>query len=203
MPTNKLKPKLLSRHLYIIIMILMGGVFLYLILGKSEPAVAQRVIVNDRPLSSETILALESYYRIKIQPGRYWYDHQSGLWGIEGEPVKGILIANLNLGGPLKASASGGSSDVFINGREITHYELSELEKMTHTRISAGRYWLAANGLAGPEGGPALANLFQIARQYYNQGNGSSMYRNFYTGTGSGGDGDTFYVIGEDFSYTN
>lgn len=174
-----------------------------IILLKSETATAQNVIVNDKPLSSETIQVLENYYRIKVQPGRYWYDHQSGLWGIEGEPARVIFLAGMQLGGSLKASASGGSSGVFINGRELTHFEVNELAKMTQSQIQRGRYWLASNGLAGFEGGVALVNLFQVAHQYYSRSNGSTFYRNSYTGVGSGGDGNTFYVIGKDFSYTN
>lgn len=204
MKTNKRETRIFSeKPSLLILLLLFAGLFFTVILADSEPAAAQRVFVNDKSLTNETVLALEDYYKIKVLPGRYWYDHRSGLWGIEGSPAQGIMIAGLDLGGSLQATASGGSSGVFINGREITHYELSELEKMTRTRIPTGRYWLAANGLAGPEGQPAQANLYQIAAQYYNQNNRSSFYRNSYTGIGSGGDGDTFYVIGEDFSYTN
>lgn len=165
---------------------------------------AQKVIVNDEPLSRGTIQTLAGYYRIQIREGRYWYDQRSGLWGIEGRPVQGIIRAGLNLGvGPLKSDASAGKSDVFINGREITQYELAELVKMTGSAIQAGRYWLNANGMAGREGESAVVNLFQVAARYYRQNGRSGFFRNSYTGMGGGSSNGTFYIIGKDFSYTN
>lgn len=169
----------------------------------SQEAEAQKIFVNGKELTKKTINTLESYYKIKIVDGRYWYDRDSGLWGIEGQPVMGIILAGMNLGDELKEDASAGDSGVFINGREITRYELAELVKMTQSYITPGRYWLDANGFVGHEGMPAVANLFQIAAQYYGRNNQSTFYRNHYTGTGSGSDGDTFYVIGKGFSYIN
>jgi len=169
----------------------------------SQMANAQKVIVNGKTLSSKTVQTLEFYYKIKIQNGRYWYDRKSGLWGIEGQPARGIILTGMNLGGSLKADASAGKSGVFINGREITRFELGELVKITQTYIPPGRYWLDEKGYAGPVGQRATANLFKIAARYYGQNNQTSFYRNRYTGIGSGNSGGTFYVIGKDFSYTH
>jgi len=180
--------------------------FLILFLSNvtlSLPADAQKVIVNGKALSSETIHTLESLYKIKIMDGRYWYDRESGLWGIEGQPARGIILAGMNLGGSLPADASAGNSGVFINGREITRFELGELVKMTQTYIPTGYYWLDEKGYAGPVGQRATANLFKIATRYYEQNNQRGFYRNRYTGIGSGNSGGTFYVIGKDFSYTH
>jgi len=170
-------------------------------LGVSQVRQNRKVIVNHEALSNDIIRALENSYRIKIIDGHYWYDRQSGLWGKEGHPVHGIILAGLNLGGKLRPDASGGTSGVYINGREITLYELNELVKMTGAYIQQGSYWLDANGYAGPAGQPAVVNLFQLASQYYEKQNRSSSYRYNYTDIGFGSSGDSFYIIGKDFSY--
>jgi len=176
---------------------------LMLFTSVSQPAEAQNVFVNGKALSSETIQMLESYYKIKCKDGRYWYDRESGLWGIEGQPAQGIILPGMDLGGNMRADASAGSTDVFINGREITLYELAELVNMTQTYITPGRYFLNSKGYAGLEGMPVSVNLFQIASRYYGQNKQSGFYRNRYTGIGSGSSGSTFYVIGKEFSYIN
>src|SRR5687767_9143851 len=78
------------------------------------------IIVNGAVLPPETVQQLQQVYPVNVPPGRYWYDAVSGVWGREGEPVAGQMMPGLRLGGTLAADASRGTSDVFINGRQLT-----------------------------------------------------------------------------------
>ena len=160
------------------------------------------VYFNGSKVDDAVIAQLENYYKVKAQDGRYWYDKVSGMWGVEGEKTYGVMLPNLPLGGPLKANASNGKTGVFINGRNLPQEDLNLLQTVTGY-LPLGRYWIDAQGNAGKEGGPAMVNLRQMVNNQNNgnNGNGSTFYRNSYTGVGSGSSGGTFYVIGEDFSY--
>lgn len=150
------------------------------------------VVVNGKRLSPETIYALEQYYGVRIQSGRYWYDRISGLWGREGGPTVGQILSGLNLGGPLSPRASGGGTGVFINGRELHPAEVAYLQRCTP--VYRGRYWLNPQGLAGVEGGPPLVNLSSLCQQAYGGNRGKTLrekYGSFYSDyggvTGGGG----------------
>ena len=157
------------------------------------------VYVNQWEIPYTHVQQLEQYYQLDIQPGRYWYDAKCGLWGMEGGPALGIMLSNLNLGGPLRTDASRGRTGIFINGRQINSTERAQWQQLTGP-ITPGYYWLDAYGNVGYAEGGAITNLLQLARQ---QSSGSnSFYRNFYTGTGSGGNSDGFYIMGKDWSYS-
>ncbi|HBH25536.1 MAG TPA: hypothetical protein DDY13_19225 [Cytophagales bacterium] len=166
-------------------------------------AQAQPVIINDDTLSTDIVEQLQEMYRVKILPGRYWYDKASGFWGMEGYPPAGIGIPGLNLGGPLSPEASKGNTGIFINGREITQIEQAELMKITRGPVFRGRYWLDQNGWVGFEGQGALVNLYQLAMQYYQQSSGSYFNRSWNTDIGSGGNSEGFYIMGEDWNYSS
>lgn len=186
--------------------------------ASSQPAVSQQplrtlvVVINGQQLSEATINSMQRQYGVQMVAGRYWYDPVSGLWGAEGGPAAGSVLPNLSLGGPLRANASNGDTGIFLNGRQLPRRDLNYLQNIAGY-MQPGRYWLDANGNAGREGGPALVNLIQLASQqngYNSGGNNSSyggnsggnntMHRNWYTGTGSGSDGNTSYVIGDGWS---
>jgi hypothetical protein len=149
------------------------------------------VIVNDVVLDEQTHEALERTYRTKLVPGRYWYDTTSGLWGLEGGPSLGQIVAGLQMGRALAADASVRSrwqrTHVFINGREIHRQELTYLTGLFGT-VLPGRYWLNARGIAGYEGGPPQFDLRAAAMARGNRGSGSGHgHRGVFGNTGSDG----------------
>ena len=139
---------------------LLMGFGLAIAAGPSQAASGPTpIIVNNVPLTADTLTALQRLYPVPILPGRYWYDSFSGVYGIEGGPVVGQMLPGLGLGGPLRADASRGTSGVFINGRQLTFGEASYIAQVCRTPVVPGRYWVNAQGLGGYEGFPAAFNL--------------------------------------------
>ncbi|KAF8044600.1 hypothetical protein N665_7566s0001 [Sinapis alba] len=63
-----------------------------------------------------------------IQPGNYWYDYRAGFWGVIGGPGLGIIppfIEELNF--PMPENCAGGTTGVFVNGRELHRKDLELL----------------------------------------------------------------------------
>jgi hypothetical protein len=112
------------------------------------------ILINGQPLTAEEV----AYYGVDLAPGRYWYDQVSGLWGIEGGPSVGQIMAGVPLGGPLQPDASMSDTGVFINGREIHIDELAVLLQM-FGEVPPGRYWLGADLVGGIEGQAASFDL--------------------------------------------
>lgn len=144
------------------------------------------VVVNGVQLSDADARALGA------PAGRYWYDARSGLWGHEGGPAAGIASPGLQLGGPLRADASGGATRVFVNGRALHPSDLAWLESTLQVRVPAGHYWLDARGDFGQQGGPALVNLVQVAQARGGNAGGDNFWGHNRTssyGNESGGAG--------------
>jgi hypothetical protein len=174
------------------------------------------VFVNGVEVQADYLQLLEQYYQTKVQRGRYWYDPYCGLWGMEGGPALGVMLPNLQFGGPMKSDASNGKTGIFINGRQINATERVQWEQLVG-RITPDRYLLDAYGNVMTESGVYQLNLLQVAaasqqapaagyndQGAYHDGSGNTFYRNWYTDTGSGSSSDGFfYVIGEDFSYSS
>jgi hypothetical protein len=144
-----------------------------------------QIVVNSVALTIETVRALQSIYPIPIQPGRYWYDIFSGAWGPEGGPIAGQMMPGLRLGGPLRPDASGGTSGVFINGRQLTVGEKAYLEQACRTPVVPARYWVNAQGIGGSEGGPPSFNLALCASAGGQSRGGGSSTRTFCDPDGS------------------
>lgn len=123
-----------------------------------------QVRVNGETLDSQTVAALEQAYRTSLQPGAYWYDPVSGLWGRESGPAAGQIEPGLRLGGRLRANASGGGTGVFFNGRELHPQDVLWLQQVAGVVIP-GRYWIDARGVGGIEGGPPAFDLRALAAQ--------------------------------------
>jgi len=158
----------------------------------------RHVAVNGTPLTEARVAEIEKGFGVKILDGRYGYDRVCGAWGLEGGPALGVIAANLDLGGPLRPDASGGSTGVFVNGRQLNEKDVAGLQQITP--VQPGRYWLDAQGNFGYEGVPvAVGNLLVLVRSRAG-GSRPWMYRSDLTGIGAGGDGQTTYVMGKDFS---
>jgi hypothetical protein len=150
------------------------------------------VFINRVRLPDDTLQLLEQTFQTRVPDGRYWYDQMSGAWGMEGGPTVGFTMPALPIGGPLPADISGGTTEVFINGRQLHSVDLLGLQQLVGGPVMPGRYWVDAQGYAGLEGGPALVNLKQLASNLYRQnggvgenyGNGGSAYMNSNTGIG-------------------
>lgn len=161
---------------------------LVLLLPGSGLAAGSSVLVNGSELKPETLRALQQAYPVAIAAGRYWYDPLFGAWGLEGQPIAGQMMAGLVLGGPLKADAYKGTSGVFLNGRQLTGGEKAYLEVLCQTPVLPARYWVAANGMGGYEGGPASFNLAQcpgFARNNSGGGGARSSSRTYCDGSGN------------------
>lgn len=166
------------------------GVAALALVGLSAAAppagVGTGIFVNGAELSGETVRTLQQVYPVPIAPGRYWYDRISGAYGVEGQPIGGQMIAGLALGGALRADASGGTSGVFLNGRQITFGEKAYLEQLCLTPVLPGRYWVLFNGIGGVEGAPPSFYLGQcpgLARQ--GGGGSGSSSRTYCDGNGN------------------
>lgn len=164
--------------------------------GSGAAVVAPGVVVNGVALSRATLSDLATRYGLQIPSGRYWYDSACGAWGLENGPALGVTLAGADLGGPLRADASGGGSGVltsiFFNGRELHPYDVLALAQIVP--VYPGRYWIDAFGNAGFEGGPALVNLWQLAQQAGGGGRGRG-YQRATAGGYIGGDGSTSYFF--------
>jgi hypothetical protein len=69
----------------------------------------------------------------------------------------------LDLGGALQPDATGGTSGVFVNGRQLGFWELMRLRRLTS--FPRGRYWLDPQGNFGFEGAPAMGNVRVLEAQ--------------------------------------
>ncbi len=147
----------------------------------------QAIYVNGTRLEHETVVALERAYGVRLRSGNFWYDPASGLWGLWGGPAAGQIHPGLKLGGPLQFDASGGRTNIALNGRAIHPLEYRAI-LATYGYAVPGRYWLDARGNVGLEGGPFLFNAYaataQQGKQWYRAGSGGAS--NTYMG-GQGG----------------
>lgn len=178
----------------------MKWTFLFFISAVSIACNAQNkmkeLVINDVVVPAQTVAQLEAAYHVKFVPGSYWYDRMTGAFGLKGGPCSGIGVAGLNIGGPLKANASGGGSNVFINGRDLHPQDV--LAFQTFMQVIPGRYWMDAYGNFGYENVPyALGNVYQLYRAKFGRSSGATSYykNNPWSGesTSFGGDGSFMY----------
>ena len=151
-------------------------------------------VVNDQPVAADTILQLEKKYGIKCIPGNYWYDKMTGAFGKQGGPCTGIGVAGLRIGGQLKANASAGTTNVFINARELHLVDVQSLQ--TFMQVMPGRYWMDAYGNFGFENYPAVGNVYLLYKSKFTGSNKNSYYKNNpWSGetTSFGSDGSFMY----------
>ncbi|CAN8254005.1 unnamed protein product [Cochlearia groenlandica] len=85
------------------------------------------VSINGHPLTERQMRKAEKQTGA-IQPGNYWYDYRAGFWGVMGGPCLGILppfIEELNE--PMPENCAGGTTGVYVNGRELHSKDLDLL----------------------------------------------------------------------------
>ena len=123
----------------------------------------RHIVINGKTLDAqemETVRALERQFSVQVIPGRYWYDPLSGLYGAEGHGAFGQTLPNLPIGGKLREDASGGDTNVWVNGRRLHRTDVAYLQ--TCTPVIPGRYWLNSLGFSGVEGGLPQWNVAQL-----------------------------------------
>ena len=131
--------------------------------------------INGTPLTSDQINEIQQTYGITPLPGNYWYDTNSGLYGMMGMPTAGFMLPGHTYG-RLDRHASSGNTGVFINGRELPQLEWATWSELLGYMIQPAAYWLDSQGNTGMAGNPMpLDNLYQAAQ------------RNAYRGGGGGG----------------
>ena len=131
--------------------------------SAASPAAAELdVRVNGVRLEPALVATLSRDYHLQFRSGDFWYDRRCGAWGVVGFPASGVVAPGIPMGGELRADASHGTSGVFVNGRELTLLEVAYLQQLGP--VQRGRAWLDAQGNFGPEGGPAIGNLFLLAQ---------------------------------------
>lgn len=160
-------------------------------------AQTDEVRINDQVMTPEMLSRLFAMLGApadtEIRPGHYWYDAFSGLWGEMGGPTQGQILPGLQLGGMLRADASGQTgTGVFINGRQLHATEVETLRSLFGV-VYPGRYWMNAMGIGGFEGGPATFDVGAAVRRQQQQGGENHLRRGLFGNTG--GDGDTFYYM--------
>jgi hypothetical protein len=167
--------------------------------GAAAPPTAaaggqRHVVINDQRLSDEDLAQAEQTYRIRIPDADYWYDRVLGAWGVKNGPTMGFISAGLDLGGALRPDASGGGTNVVVNGRELHPYDLAALQQITGP-IAPGRYFITAQGLAGYEGGPPTWDLAALAARSGSSGGGTNSWQSGLTGASGFSDGTTGAVF--------
>lgn len=143
---------------------------------SNEGSEKGQVTINGIVLSKKKIAELEKIYNVKPLPGKYWYDARSGLYGVQGFPAYGFMLAGHDYG-KLEMKASNGNTGVFVNGRELPEPEWAVWSQLLGYIIQPDKYWLDANGNAGYEGNPVPTENLYMAAQ-----------RNAYRGSVKGGD---------------
>lgn len=138
--------------------------------ASTTPA-SGKVIINGQALSAEQLAQLERRYGVKAQPGNYWYDAKSGLYGMAGQPAAGFMYPDHHFG-TLARNASNGHTRVIVNGRELPQAEWALWSQILGYWIQPGAYWFDAGGNAGYEGNPTpVVNFYAAAQQNAYQGN--------------------------------
>ncbi|MGD8780270.1 MAG: hypothetical protein PVH88_15050 [Ignavibacteria bacterium] len=157
---------------------------------KQTPKNEAAVIINNVNLSKQQIEEITKTYGVEPLPGKYWYDTNSGLYGVVGYPAYGFMFPG-HKWGQLSRDASNGNTGVIVNNRELPQTEWAVWSYILGYWIQAGFYWLDEKGNAGYEGNPIpVVNLYLAAQQNAYQGRGGSG-DNFWSSRFSAGNYDS------------
>jgi hypothetical protein len=128
------------------------------------------VFVNGARLSGPDLAELGAIFGQQPLAGRYFYDAESGLWGLEQHGAGGVTKPGLRSPAPLDPTGSRGATGVFVNGRELPQGELHALAVLLRWPEPAsgayvGRYRLDAEGGVYSAQGRYLGNAADAARR--------------------------------------
>jgi hypothetical protein len=147
-------------------------------------------VVNGITWTENDIAAFKKIYGSALNPGVYWYDAKSGMFGLQGQASLGYLYPGHEYG-TLAQNASNGNTGVLLNGRDITQAEYYFLNQICRTIIPQVNYWMDAYGNTGAVNNPFFVfNIRQLVAQ---------AQQGFFGGGGQGaggGGGDNFWSTG-------
>lgn len=154
--------------------------------GGDTQSAQRQVYVNRVLLDANSLEELESQNDLPIADGRYWYDVDTGAWGVEGGPTAGLIYPGLPLPTPMPADISGGGTGIFINGREIHPLDQQALFQLFGVTYR-GDFWMDSQGYLGYVGGPAIANILQASQAAQSAGGGGSVTHGYDSTYGARG----------------
>ncbi len=164
------------------------------LLGLGSSALGHEVKINGNILTPDQLGEFTRTYGAAPQPGDYWYDTTSGLYGVRGHPAFGFMQAGHDFG-KLDPQASGGATGVIVNGRHIPATELTTWAQLLGYRVAAGSYWLDGMGNTGYQGWPVPTdNLYLAAQRNLSRamgGGGGAGGGNFWSSRFSAGNYDS------------
>ncbi|MDH3635521.1 MAG: hypothetical protein OES20_12560 [Gammaproteobacteria bacterium] len=159
--------------------------------AASDAQAKRLVYVNRVQLDLFSLQELEAHNDLPIADGRYWYDIDTGAWGVEGGPTAGLIYPGLPLPTPMPPDISGGGTGIFINGREIHPLDQQALYQLFGVTYQ-GDFWMDSQGNLGYVGGPAIVNILQASQAAQSDGIGGSVTHGYDStygarGTAAGG----------------
>ncbi|TYI00069.1 hypothetical protein ES332_A11G108300v1 [Gossypium tomentosum] len=95
--------------------------------NQTEERGKSNISVNGHPIPERVVKKAEKIAG-PVLPGQYWYDFRAGFWGVLGGPCLGIIppfIEEFNH--PMPENCAGGTTGVFVNGRELHQKDLDLL----------------------------------------------------------------------------
>lgn len=154
--------------------------------NNESQAKPRQVYINRVQLDTAALEEMESQGDLPIADGRYWYDVNTGAWGIEGGPTAGLIYPGLPLPTPMPPDISGGGTGIFINGREIHPLDQQALYQLFSVTYQ-GDFWMDSQGNIGYVGGPAIANILQASQAAQSGGAGGSVTHGYDSTYGTRG----------------
>ncbi|MEM8485359.1 MAG: hypothetical protein AAF564_07400 [Bacteroidota bacterium] len=155
----------------------------------------QDVVINGVTLTDAQEQALENLYNVKPLPGEYWYDTNSGLYGVMGHQAYGFMFPGHDFG-KLSQYASQGNTRVFVNGRELPQLEWVIWSYMLGYPIQVGNYWLDDKGNAGYVGNPQpVLNLYLIAQKNTYGDSGDNFWSSRFSAGNHDGNGRGYVSV--------